>query len=214
MIRSASARTGRRISRSSNWSRCVRFPGMVVIRPADANEMTRGLSLSSCNLRHRPAALICSRQPLPIVDRTRRSRRRRPREGRLCPGRSAGRQAGRDPDRQRQRGGAVHGGARTAGAGQSISARVVSMPSWELFEEQDTTYRDSVLPPAVTARVTVEEGSPLGWQRYAGTVGVVLGHAHLRHVGADEGGRGAFRLHRRRRRRGRARQGHGDRTIA
>ena len=69
------------------------------------------------------------------------------------------------------------------------------MPSWELFEEQDAAYRDSVLPPAVTARVTVEEGSPLGWQRYAGPAGVVLGHAHVRHVGADEGGCGAFRLH-------------------
>jgi transketolase len=49
------------------------------------------------------------------------------------------------------------------------------MPSWELFEEQDETYRDSVLPPSVAARVTVEEGSPLGWQRYAGPAGVVLG---------------------------------------
>ena len=49
------------------------------------------------------------------------------------------------------------------------------MPSWELFEEQDAAYRDSVLPPAVTARVTVEEGSTLGWQRYAGSAGVVLG---------------------------------------
>jgi transketolase len=49
------------------------------------------------------------------------------------------------------------------------------MPSWELFEEQDAAYRDNVLPPAVTARVTVEEGSRLGWQRYAGPAGVVLG---------------------------------------
>jgi transketolase len=49
------------------------------------------------------------------------------------------------------------------------------MPSWELFEEQDAAYRDSVLPPGITARVTVEEGSPLGWQRYAGPSGIVLG---------------------------------------
>jgi transketolase len=58
---------------------------------------------------------------------------------------------------------------------EGIKARVVSMPSWELFEEQDAAYRDNVLPPAVTARVTVEESSPLGWQRYAGPAGVVLG---------------------------------------
>ena len=58
--------------------------------------------------------------------------------------------------------------ARERLAAEGIEVRVVSMPSWELFEEQDAAYRDSVLPPAVTARVTVEEGSPLGWQRYAG----------------------------------------------
>ena len=65
--------------------------------------------------------------------------------------------------------------ARDLLAAEGVSARVVSMPSWELFEEQDTAYRDSVLPPALTARVTVEEGSPLGWQRYAGSAGVVMG---------------------------------------
>jgi len=52
---------------------------------------------------------------------------------------------------------------------------VVSMPSWELFEDQDQAYRDSVLPPAITARVTVEEASKLGWDRYAGKSGIVLG---------------------------------------
>ena len=49
------------------------------------------------------------------------------------------------------------------------------MPSWELFDDQDQAYRDSVLPPSVTARVTVEEASPLGWDRYAGRTGIVLG---------------------------------------
>ena len=92
-----------------------------------------------------------------------------------------------------------------------VKARVVSMPSWELFEEQDAAYRDSVLPPSVTARVTVEEGSPLGWHRYAGAAGVVLGHAHVRHVGTDEGGGRAFRLHHGWRR-GRGQAGHGSRT--
>ena len=60
-------------------------------------------------------------------------------------------------------------------AKEGIAARVVSMPSWGLFEEQDAAYKESVLPSSLTARVTVEEGSPLGWDRYAGRDGVVLG---------------------------------------
>ena len=59
--------------------------------------------------------------------------------------------------------------------GEGIAARVVSMPSWELFDDQDQAYRDSVLPPSITARVTVEEASPIGWDRYAGRTGIVLG---------------------------------------
>ena len=65
--------------------------------------------------------------------------------------------------------------AREQLAGENIAARVVSMPSWELFEEQDEAYRDSVLPAAITARVTVEEAAAIGWHRYAGRRGVVLG---------------------------------------
>jgi transketolase len=56
-----------------------------------------------------------------------------------------------------------------------VAARVVSMPSWELFEQQDQAYRDQVLPPAVRARVSVEEGSVIGWDRYVGTNGVKVG---------------------------------------
>jgi transketolase len=58
---------------------------------------------------------------------------------------------------------------------RGIGARVVSMPSWDLFEKQDKTYRDSVLPPDITARVTVEQGSVLGWDRYAGASGEIIG---------------------------------------
>ena len=58
---------------------------------------------------------------------------------------------------------------------EGVGVRVVSMPSWELFEEQDAAYHDSVLPPSVKARVTVEEGAKLGWHRYAGDRGVILG---------------------------------------
>ena len=58
---------------------------------------------------------------------------------------------------------------------EGLKTRVVSMPAWELFDEQDREYQDSVLPPSVTARLTVEEASPIGWERYAGRDGVVLG---------------------------------------
>jgi transketolase len=57
---------------------------------------------------------------------------------------------------------------------EGIAARVVSMPSWELFEQQDEAYRHSVLPPQVKARVTVEAGSPIGWDRYAGSSGTII----------------------------------------
>ncbi len=58
---------------------------------------------------------------------------------------------------------------------RGIGARVVSMPSWDLFEKQDKAYRDSVLPPDITARVTVEQGSVIGWDRYAGASGEIIG---------------------------------------
>ena len=58
---------------------------------------------------------------------------------------------------------------------EGIAARVVSMPSWELFEQQDQAYRDSVLPPDITARVSVEEGSVIGWDRYVGSGGAKIG---------------------------------------
>jgi transketolase len=58
---------------------------------------------------------------------------------------------------------------------EGVKARVVSIPSWELFEQQDEAYRNSVLPPEVTARVAVEQGSVIGWDRYAGSAGTILG---------------------------------------
>jgi transketolase len=58
---------------------------------------------------------------------------------------------------------------------EGIAARVVSMPSWELFEQQEQTYRDSVLPPGIKARVSVEAGSVIGWDRYVGTTGARIG---------------------------------------
>jgi transketolase len=58
---------------------------------------------------------------------------------------------------------------------EGVKARVVSMPSWDLFEEQDQSYRDEVLPPQVTARVSVEMGATLGWERYVGNTGAMVG---------------------------------------
>jgi transketolase len=65
---------------------------------------------------------------------------------------------------------------------EGVRSRVVSMPSWELFERQDQSYREAVLPPEVTARVTVEQGSVIGWDRYAGSGGTIIG---MRSFGAS-----------------------------
>jgi transketolase len=149
------------------------IPGMVVIRPADANEMSEAYRWIM-HQQHRPVALVCSRQALPIVDRTQFA---------SAAGLVKGAYVLVDAPASRPDVILIASGsevslclaARERLVADGIGVRVVSMPSWELFEEQDAAYRDSVLPPAVTARVTVEEGSPLGWQRYAGSTGVVLG---------------------------------------
>jgi transketolase len=145
---------------------------MVVIRPSDANEMVEAyrFALSS---KHRPVALICSRQALPIVDRARYA---------PAAGLSRGAYVLADADGGKLEVILIGTGsevglcvtARELLTREGLGCRVVSMPSWELFEDQDEAYRRSVLPPTVSARVTVEEASPLGWDRYAGSGGVVL----------------------------------------
>jgi len=149
------------------------IPGMIVIRPADANEMSEAYRVL-LRLRDRPAALICSRQALPIVDRTR-----------FAPAAGLARGAYVLADAPEGKPEVILIGsgsevslcvaARERLSADGVRTRVVSMPSWELFEVQDPAYRNSVLPPLVTARVTVEEGSRLGWDRYAGPSGVMLG---------------------------------------
>ncbi len=149
------------------------IPGMIVIRPADANEMTEAYRFI-LGLKDRPSALICSRQALPIVDRSKYA----PASGLTRGAYNLADTAGSVPDVI-----LIGSGsevplcliARDLLAAENINARVVSMPSWELFDAQDLAYQHSVLPPAVLARVTVEEGSPIGWERYAGPCGVVLG---------------------------------------
>jgi len=149
------------------------IPGMLVIRPADANEMVEAyrLALSSKN---RPVALICTRQPLPILDRTRYAK---------ASGLAKGGYVTVDapdgkPDVILIGCGSEVGLCMQACerlTAENIKTRVVSMPAWNLFDEQNQSYRDSVLPPSLHARVTVEEASPIGWSRYAGPSGVVLG---------------------------------------
>jgi transketolase len=149
------------------------IPGMVVIRPADANEMSEAYR-HVLQQRHRPTALICSRQALPIVDRSQFASAAGLARGAYVLADAPGGK----PDVILVASGSevqLCVGARDRLVAEGVAVRVVSMPSWELFEEQDEAYRNSVLPPAVTARVTVEEGSTLGWQRYAGATGVVLG---------------------------------------
>jgi transketolase len=149
------------------------IPGMMVIRPADANETAEAYRLAMPQT-HRPTALILSRQALPIFDRTKLA----PASG-LAKGAYVLADAeGGKPDVILIGTGsevALCLAARDQLAAENIKARVVSMPCRELFDAQDEAYRESVLPSSVTARVTVEEASPIGWDRYAGPKGIVLG---------------------------------------
>ena len=149
------------------------IPGLMVIRPADANETAEAYRLVMPH-KSRPAALILSRQALPVFDRTKFA----PASG-LAKGAYVLADA---PDGKPDviligTGSevALCVAARDLLAADNIKARVVSMPCRELFEEQDEAYREAVLPPAIEARVTVEEASPIGWDRYAGPKGIVLG---------------------------------------
>ncbi|MFQ5459750.1 MAG: transketolase family protein [Anaerolineae bacterium] len=150
------------------------IPGMVTMRPADANEAVEAWR-TIMGFRRRPAALILSRQKLPTLDRSSLG---------AASGLAQGAYVLLDPEGEpRPDVILIASGsevalcldAAAALARDGIGARVVSMPSWELFEDQDQAYRDQVLPPEVWARVAVEEGSPMGWERYIGPRGAILG---------------------------------------
>jgi transketolase len=150
------------------------IPGLVDLRPADANEVVEAWRWLVPR-RHDPVALILSRQALPTLDRTRYA----PAAG-LARGAYvlADPPAGEDPAVILIATGsevALAVVAYEALTAEGVPARVVSMPSWELFDRQDLAYRESVLPPAVTARVAIEQASTLGWERYVGTTGAVVG---------------------------------------
>ncbi len=148
-------------------------PHLDVIRPADANEVAEAWRLA-LERTHDPVALVLTRQNVPVLDRSRYASAEGVRKG----GYVLADAGGGDPDLILiATGSAVHlaVGAHETLAAEGIRSRVVSIPCWEAFDRQDAGYRDEVLPPSVTARLAIEEGSPLGWERYVGTEGRILG---------------------------------------
>jgi transketolase len=149
------------------------IPNLVTLRPGDANEVVEAYRYVM-QLRHQPAALVLSRQPLPTLDRSK-----------YAPAAGVARGAyvladapGKDPELILIASGSelilvVEAHERLKA--QGIRSRVVSMPSWDIFEHQPQQYRDAVLPPYVTARIAVEQASTFGWERYVGASGRVIG---------------------------------------
>jgi transketolase len=149
------------------------IPHLVVLRPGDANEVVEAWKVIM-KFHHQPAALVLSRQAMPTLDRTRYASAAGLERGAYV---LADAPSGK-PDLLLLATGTEVGLAvevyerlKTEG----VRARVVSMPSWELFERQPLDYREEVIPPAVTARVSVEQASTLGWARYVGLRGQMVG---------------------------------------
>jgi transketolase len=149
------------------------IPGLDVIRPADANEVAEAWRVA-IDRTHQPVALVLTRQSVPVLDRSRYASAEGLRRG----GYVLADPEGGDPEVI-----LIATGSEVALAlaayeelkGESVRARVVSLPCWELFDRQEQSYRDEVLPPSVTARVSVEEASTLGWDRYVGLEGTKIG---------------------------------------
>ncbi len=148
-------------------------PGLMTMRPGDANEVVEAYRVV-VQLRHQPAVMVLSRQPLPTLDRKRYASASGVARGAYVLGDAPG--------------GApevilIATGSELSLAVQAhetlladgIRSRVVSMPSWDLFEKQSREYRDGVLPPSVRARVAIEQASTFGWERYVGTEGRIIG---------------------------------------
>jgi transketolase len=156
------------------------IPGLIVLRPADANEVVEAWKVIM-QLHHEPAVLVLTRQAVPTIDRSK-----------YAPASGLGRGAYVLADAQ---GGQPDVLLLATGSevvlcleayeqlkGEGVRARVVSMPSWELFDDQPQEYRDRVLPPDVTARVSVEQASTFGWAKYVGASGQTIG---MRSFGAS-----------------------------
>jgi transketolase len=149
------------------------IPGLDVIRPADANEVAEAWRVA-IDRSHQPVALVLTRQDVPVFDRaTYASAEGLRRGGYVLADAEDG-----DPEAILIATGsevALAVAAHEELSAEGIHSRVVSLPCWELFDRQDEAYRDEVLPPRVTARVSVEEASTLGWDRYVGPGGVKIG---------------------------------------
>jgi transketolase len=149
------------------------MPGVIDMRPGDANEVAEAWRVLM-PIRHEPVALMLSRQPLPTLDRERFA---------SAAGVARGGYVLADPPSGEPEVILIATGSEVAMtveahdrlAADGIRARVVSMPSMELFDKQPRSYRDQVLPPSVTARVSVEKGSTFGWDRWVGPTGAIIG---------------------------------------
>jgi transketolase len=148
-------------------------PGLIDFRPGDANEVAEGWRVIM-PLRHDPVAIVLSRQPLPTLDRSRFA---------SASGVARGGYVLADPpDGAGPEVILIATGSELALAVQAyealisdgVAARVVSLPSWELFDEQDQAYREEVLPPSVRARVAIEQASSFGWERWVGSDGAIV----------------------------------------
>ncbi|MCL5735982.1 MAG: transketolase [Actinobacteria bacterium] len=150
------------------------IPGMTVIRPADANETVEAWKVA-VEHDNGPVALVLTRQKVPTIDRDTLSPAGGLRRGAYV---LADPTDGGPVDLVLVATGSEVSLALSAGrrlAEQGVRARVVSMPSWELFERQDDAYRESVFPSGLRARVAIEAASPQGWDRYVGAAGAVVG---------------------------------------
>jgi transketolase len=149
------------------------MPGLVTLRPGDANEVVEAYRYVM-QLRHKPAVMTLSRQPLPTLDRSRYA---------PASGVARGAYVLADAPGGRPEVILIASGSEVSLAAsahetllaEGIRSRVVSMPSWDIFDNQSQEYRDSVLPPDVKARVAVEQASTFGWERYVGSTGRVIG---------------------------------------
>jgi len=149
------------------------MPNMLVLRPGDANEVTEAWKIA-IQQKHRPATFVLSRQPLPTLDRTKYA---------SATGVAKGAYVLADADGGKPQVILMGTGSELSLCvdayeklkAEGIKARVVSMPSWEIFDEQDASYKESVLPSDVTARVSVEMAATFGWERYTGSKGRNIG---------------------------------------
>jgi transketolase len=153
------------------------MPGLVVIRPGDANETVMAWRVA-LERRDGPTALVLTRQNLPVLDREQfPSAENLARGGYVLKDAPGGRPqvillaTGSEVE--------IALAAAETLAGEGVAARVVALPSWQLFERQDAAYRESVLPKAVTARVSIEAACTFGWDRYVGPAGAAIGIDHF-----------------------------------